>query len=786
MRMMLVFNRLSRRAFFGITLLIQCFLVQCFWVRGNLFAQNSTNVGCVQAGQGFAGEQLWGKVIATHCLKCHRSGGDAKDSRLVFRATGLETVEDQQGIITSNLRTLALLAKVEENGKSILLQKPLGELNHGGEQIFESQNKAYQLLEAFVLNVAHAGEIRSSLFDEPSGSFFRDVEMLSPQRLLRKATLSLAGRLPQDQELLRVAEGDDQAMIGVLNEVMLEDAFFDRLREGFNDVFLTQGVDGNPDSTVLSYEHFEKTRLWYQQYDLSHIEDENERRQAGYRLANEYRAALLDEPMRLIEYIVRNDRPFTEIVTADYIMVSPYTARGYGVYEEVREQFRDPDDPFDFIPVKLQALKGRNAKEDQDSETGYYPHAGILSTFQYLSRYPTTETNRNRLRARMYFLHFLGIDVLELAARGSDAAAATEQYEVPTMQAAECVVCHQTLDPIAGLFQDYWRFDRNFAIYGKRHEGWFEDMFHAGYEGEQIPPEDRWRALQWLGERTVRDPRFAIAMTEHAYFLLTGRRPLSPPKDLDDPLFDSRYKAWRELRCETERIARQLVENDFNFKQAIAQWVVSDFYRADSMALASEDEYRLVELDDLGVVRMLSPEQLERKILAVFRRSWGKLTEQTAMLYGGIDSKEVTERASDPGGAMGAIQRTLSNDVACRNVAYDFSRPASERLLFPHIEAEVLPGVSVEWDQAIRMTISQLHWLILGREDSPDSEEVGRTFRLFSEIIQDAKAAHAIDPREAWSCRQGLLAEVPDPHYTVRSWRAVVTYLLRQEEFLYE
>ena len=67
---------------------------------------------------------------------------------------------------------------------------------------------------------------------------------------------------------------------------MQEEAFYTRLREGFNDIFLTQGVDGNPDQTVLSYEHFEKTRGWYQRHDLSHIADEKERRQAGYKLAN--------------------------------------------------------------------------------------------------------------------------------------------------------------------------------------------------------------------------------------------------------------------------------------------------------------------------------------------------------------------------------------------------------------------------------------------------------------------------------------------------------------------
>ena len=208
---------------------------------------------------------------------------------------------------------------------------------------------------------------------------------------------------------------------------MKEEAFYDRLREGFNDIFLTLGLDGNPEATVLSYEHFTKTRLWTQKHDLSHI-PEKERQKARYKLDADYRKALLGEPMKLVEHIVRNDRPFTEIVTADYIMVTPYTARGYGIFEEVKSKFKNPDDPFEYIPVKLKALKGRSKATDQESATGDYPHAGLLSTFQYLRRYPTTETNRNRLRARMYYLHFLGVDALELAARVSDAAAVTAKY----------------------------------------------------------------------------------------------------------------------------------------------------------------------------------------------------------------------------------------------------------------------------------------------------------------------------------------------------------------------
>src|SRR6266480_4869648 len=296
----------------------------------------------------------------------------------------------------------------------------------------------------------------------------------------------------------------------------------------------------------------------------------------------------------------------------------------------------------------------------------------MLSPFQYLRRSPATETNRNRLPARMYYLHFLGVDALELAARVSDAAAVTAKYEIPTMQASECVVCHKTLDPVAGLFQDYWRFADQ-GVYGKRKGGWFTDMFPAGFEGEDLPAAERWRSLQWLGERTAKDPRFAVAMTEHVYYILTGRKVLLPPKDLEDPLYPAKLRAYAEQRRQTEAIAGRFAGSGFNLKAVFKYWIASDFYRADGLATAVKDPCRRTELDDIGLVRMLSPEQVERKVGAVFGEKWGKLNDQLATLYGGIDSKEVTDRTADPSGAMGAIQRTLSNDVACKHVARDFA-----------------------------------------------------------------------------------------------------------------
>jgi len=725
-----------------------------------------------------------------------RSGNDAPCGtatvcwRRLHGGTGRVEGPAQEEAMRHNRDAFARMARVREGGEPRLLLKATGKLDHEGEVVVKPDSAGYKILKEFARRVNAPIDAKAALNiadDKNAPPFFDGVVMLDDRKLLRRVTLSLAGRLPTADELSAVANDGVKAMPAILDELMKEDAFYNRLREAFNDVFLTVGIDDN-EETVLSYDHFEKTRLWYQKYDLSHIKDEKERTKAGYKLADDYRKAIREEPMHLIDYIVRNDHPFTEIITADYIMVTPYSARGYGIYEELKPKFKNPDDPFEYIPVKLKALIGREKSQNQDSATGFYPHAGILSTFQYLRRYPTTETNRNRLRARMYFQHFLGIDVLELAARVSDAAAVTAKYKVPTMEASECVVCHKTIDPVAGLFQDYWKFADQ-GIYGRRKDGWFTDMFGPGFEGEDLPTEERWRALQWLGERTAKDPRFATAMVGHAVYLLTGRRPLLPPKDLDDPLFAAKRRAYQTQQKQIETIAMRFAKTGFNFKNIIKDWVVSNFYRADGLATATASPQRRAELDDIGLVRMLAPEQVERKVAAIFGKEWGRLKPgdgKLDMLYGGIDSKEVTERAADPSGAMGAIQRILANDVACKQTALDFTRPASERILFPDIEPDVVPGTP-ESDAQIRKAIVHLHQRILGRYDAPDSSDVTRTFELFSGIVSDAAERKGLDDRENYHCRSQLPGgDFKDPKYTVRAWRAVVTYLLRQHEFLYE
>ena len=368
---------------------------------------------CRAPAESYFVNEVWAKVAATTCLTCHKKGGDAESSAFVLEDPGRVTGMTRDEVMCRNRDRFAKMATRQEKGQSRLLLKVIGELKHGGSDVLKPDSAGYRILAEYVRRTTNPDRNPSKLttLDPKGPPPFAGVTMIDDRRLLRRATLSLAGRLPTEAELAIVTRDSLKGVAAVMDKVMTEEAFYDRLREGFNDIFLTVGIDGNAETSVLSYEHFEKTRLWYQKHDLTHIKDEAERRKAGYKLADDYRKGLLDEPMRLIEYIVRHDRPFTEIVTADYIVVNPYSARGYGIYEEIKGKFKNPEDLNEFIPVNLKALTGRSKTENQDSATGKYPHAGILGMFQYLARYPTTETNRNRLRARMYYQHFLGVDV---------------------------------------------------------------------------------------------------------------------------------------------------------------------------------------------------------------------------------------------------------------------------------------------------------------------------------------------------------------------------------------
>lgn len=709
-------------------------------------------------------DALWPQLFEPRCHTCHGSQGIASGTR--FKLTTPAERETWAEDNLARISALALERLPEHEGRSILELKPTNAVSHGGATVFEEDSAPHQLLVSFI------DELNAERCDvgpePPETPYYEGVTWIDPQRLLRRVTLTLNGRIPSEEETSRVTLEGLSGVESLLESIMEREAFIARVKEGFDDILLTRGYTAVA-GAVLSYAFF-TTRHWVQGLYTP---------PESYRVTDDYDEALRREPVELIAHLVRNDLPFTEALTADYMMISPYTARGYGVFEDIQDQFTDSEDPFEFIPTRLPPRVHRNGQMQVTSD-GHYPHAGLLTTPQFLHRYPSTDTNRNRARARHVYKLFLGFDILASAPAVSDSAAVTAQFDNPTLEAPECVACHRILDPLAGLFQDY----NNDGEFHFRSEPWFTDMFAPGYELSVIPEEELGGALRWFGQQAAQDERFAVAMAEHVHYILTQERVSAPP--LEGP--EEARAAWRGYLAQREAIndaAQALRDGQFNLKAAFRSLIMSDYYRADGLVEGVAPE-RVADFEVLGLGAPLTPEQLIRKVEALFgvRLAVDPLDfdqrRSTYLLYGGIDYRQVTRRAATPSGAMGALMRKHANQLACQYALREFwGAQHGPYSLFPHVDEDTL-------DEAlIRQNLVWLHQLILGQSLATDDAEIDRSYRLFSAVQQAgvARVAGGEDTRLVYDCRR----EAPAPNdsdYVMRSWQAVLSYLLRRPEFL--
>ena len=213
--------------------------------------------------------------------------------------------------------------------------------------------------------------------------------------------------------------------VATIRGMMTGPVFHDFLIRGANDRLLTdrQGriIDDNQGQFV------QYTNESYRRWKEVHARDD----QSGYhiwqdRVTHGFRRA----PLELIAYVVEKDLPYTEVLTADYIMANPWSASAYGS----STTFDDSQDVHEFKPSRIDKyyLKGEDFEKEYDpilqkshvtdpgSLRATYPHAGILNTTSFLFRYPSTATNRNRARSRWTYYHFLGVDIEKSASRTTD------------------------------------------------------------------------------------------------------------------------------------------------------------------------------------------------------------------------------------------------------------------------------------------------------------------------------------------------------------------------------
>ena len=561
-------------------------------------------------------QKVWGEVLSSECIGCHNAQGLAASSELVLQSA------TQLGFMEANYETTVNLALTEFAGTSKLVLKPLGELNHGGGAILTPDSEAHQILSTFVERIENGVVVcndEDTLVVEEESS----AVVLRPlQNNLRKVLLDLMGRLPTRHEYLRVQTDGEVGYREVLMAAMMEDSFYERLKEMFNDLLLTNKYNRGAEALALLNSNTYPARYWYDGISNNGLRN---------RLRDYANRAVAQEPLELIAHVVRENKPFTEVLTADYMMLNGFSANSYGLHETFNYPVGGDEYAEEYHKYRVYRMEG-------------IPHAGILTTRAFLNRFPTTDTNRNRHRARMFFQYFLATDILGLGERPIDPTA-TETHN-PTLNDPQCTVCHAALDPMAGTFQN-WGENAN---YTPPETGWFLDMRAPGLSEDLLVPSlEHTSSLQWMAFEATQDPRFVWAMVYNTYWMLLGESPLKPEVDIQTEEALARFLAYEKQNRYFEEVGELFVASDYNYKQLLIALTLSEYYRA--VNLDTDDEQVQQAQAHLGANQLLTPENLARKVIAVTGYPWRSsrstrdyLINEFEMFYGGIDSDGTTQK----------------------------------------------------------------------------------------------------------------------------------------------
>ena len=417
-------------------------------------------------------------VVQAKCVNCHVEGGVSGNTRLVFVRS------ENADHLALNRQAFADFLAEAEDGAELILNKIQG-VAHGGGVQAAAGTEDYASIERYLELIG--GESAAAALTP--ATLFDGVAMAPAWKTLRRAAIVFAGRLPTEAEYAR-AERGPAGLREAVRGVMEGPGFHDFLIRAANDRLLTDKLLS--DSIDVNDPGFVNVS------NASHqllVEGD----QAAWAYWNQQlHFGIARAPLELVAHVVRNELPYTEVLTADYVMANPVADAAYGG----GTAFDDPKDAQEFkrsrivdyyrrddsVVTEFTEAFGSHVIDPGNLRTDW-PHAGILNTLAFLKRYPTTPTNRNRARSRWTYYHFLGLDVEKSASRTTDPAALADTNN-PTMRNPACTVCHRVLDPVAGAFQNY-------GVEGFYRDSWegldsLDDQYKSGAGNQEgVPLEGR-------------------------------------------------------------------------------------------------------------------------------------------------------------------------------------------------------------------------------------------------------------------------------------------------------
>lgn len=465
---------------------------------------------------------------------------------------------------------------------------------------------------------------------------------LDGPRLLRRVSLDLTGTLPP-LEALDAVEADPDAWRS-WRDAWLEDA---ALEETLVMLLAEQW-----------HTRIDEFLIFYLEYGA--INDDPEVEYAFERSVGE-------EPLRLAARIVMEDRPWTEVVTADHTMANPLLSSIW--------------------PIDHPGGEGWQPSTYTDGR----PAAGILSTNGLWWRYYTTVTNYNRGRVAAITRTMVCDDFASrsISFDDNEALSAGADAEEAIRTSPSCMGCHEVIDPIAATLFGFW----------SANEYNTAEVDHYHPDREDLGPEILDKSPGWygrpvyglneLGQYIAADARFSRCAVE-TFAKALWRRGI---EDADSDVFAELDAAFLATDHQVRPLLSELTET-------LAYQVGSFQAGASLEQMAPHNE-----------LRMLRPDQLSRALHALTGFSWTwkgyeQLDNDTLgfrIMAGGVDGTEVTQPQHAPSLTSLLVLQRLSEGAAEHLV--DAELIYGEDTVLDGIDAETRPG-----DAAFDDKLRQLHW----------------------------------------------------------------------------
>lgn len=428
-----------------------------------------------------------------------------------------------------------------------------------------------------------------------------------------------------------------------------------------------------------------------------------------------------DEPLRLLQYIADEDRPYHEVVTADYTMANSVLTSIW--------------------PLEFTGEAGSEAGGAEGWRPARYtdgrPTAGVLSTNSMWWRYMSNGSNANRARANAVSRILLCNDYLTRPIEFDRNVNLLDNDAVndALQNNPGCAACHHSLDPLASYLWGFYFF------------AYYSSLEISSYHPER---EQMWR------ERTGVAP---------AYYGVPGT-------DMNDLSLSIAGDA-RLPQCAVKQVFTTLMQRDVQLEDTRDLTAFREQFLAEDMTLRSlyravmtSEVYRGAAAPEplgsrLADAKLPGPDLLASQIedLTGFRwvsNSYDMLQNDLVgvrTLTGGVDGVYATREATEPMATMTLSVERLAEGAAWYVVEHDRANLQSPRL-FSRVNFSETSRTDPD---RIVAQIQDLHLRLFGKQVEADGPEVAANQELFDELY-----AATDDPAQAWSGLLSVLMRDPD------------------------